>query len=131
MVLPVVTLSLGLIGLYSRYVRSAMLTSLREPFSTVARGKGLRERVVARHALRLSLIPLVAVVTLDLGAVVGASLAADYIFNMGGFASLLVLALGNADPFELTAILVVLSVLVVTFMTLGDAVVHQLDPRLR
>ena len=132
MALPVATLSLGLIGLYSRYVRSAMLISLGEQYTVVARAKGLPERaVVFRHALRNSLAPFVSVLSVELGAVVGASLATDYVFRMSGLALLFLRALGSADPFELTAIVVILAVVVIGFMLVADLVVGRLDPRTR
>ncbi len=130
--LPAITLALGLVGLYSRYIRSAMLVSLRQPYADVARGKGLSEgRVVLRHALRNSLIPFVSVLSLELAAVVGASLATDYVFGLGGLANLFLRTIGQADPFVLTAILVVIATVVAAFMFLADLVVGWLDPRAR
>lgn len=132
MTLPAVTLSLGLIGVYSRYIRSAMIVSLRQPYTVVARAKGLSERrVVARYALRNSLIPFVSVLALEFAAVVGASLATDYVFGMGGLALLFLQSLGQADPFAMTAILVVIGGIVALFMFLGDLAVGLLDPRAR
>jgi peptide/nickel transport system permease protein len=132
MTLPSVALALGLVGVYSRYVRSAMLVSLSQPYAVVARAKGLSEgRVVVRHALRNSLIPFVSALSLEVGAVVGASLAADYVFSLGGLASLTIAALGRADPFELTAVVITLATVVLAFMTLADLVVGRLDPRAR
>ena len=132
MALPILTLSLGLIGLYSRYIRTAMIVSLNQPYAVVARAKGLPERsVVLRHALRNSLIPFVILLSVEFAAVIGASLAADYIFGIGGLASLFLSALGAADPFELTALIVVLSGTVASFMLLADLVVGRLDPRMR
>jgi ABC-type dipeptide/oligopeptide/nickel transport system permease component len=132
MTLPALTLALGLIGVYSRYIRSAMLVSLRQPYAVVARAKGLSERrVVLRHALRNSLIPFVSVLSIDFAAVVGASLATDYVFGMGGLAGLFLQSLGQADPFEMTAILVVIGGIVAVFMFLTDLAVGWLDPRAR
>jgi len=132
MTLPALALALGLIGVYTRYVRSSMLVSLSQPYAVVARGKGLSEgRVVIRHALRNSLIPFLSALSLDVGAVVGASLAADYLFGLGGMASLTLGALGRADPFELTAVVIVLAAVVIVFMTLADLAVGWLDPRAR
>jgi glutathione transport system permease protein len=132
MTLPAVTLSLGLIGVYSRYIRSAMLVSLRQPYAVVARAKGLPERrVVVRHALRNSLIPFVSVLSLEFAAVVGASLATDYVFGMGGLAFLFLQSLGQADPFAMTAILVTIGGLVAVFILLADLAVGWLDPRAR
>jgi len=132
MTLPAVTLSLGLIGVYSRYVRSAMLVSLRQPYAVVARAKGLSERrVVLRHALRNSLIPFVSAISLEFSAVVGASLATDYVFNMGGLADLFLGSLSQADPFAMTAILVVIGGVVAVFMLVADLALGWLDPRAR
>jgi peptide/nickel transport system permease protein len=132
MALPVATLSLGLIGVYSRYIRSAMIVSLHEPYAVVARAKGLPERrVVLGHALRNSLLPFVSVLSLEFGAVVGASLAADFVFHMGGIATLFLRALGEADPFELTAVVVVLAAVVSAFIALADLAIGWLDPRVR
>jgi peptide/nickel transport system permease protein len=132
MTLPALALALGLIGVYSRYIRSSMLVSLSQPYAVVARGKGLSEtRVVVRHALRNSLIPFVSSLSLEVGAVIGASLAADWVFSMGGLATLTIQALGRADPFEMTAVVMTLAIVVIVFMTLADLVVGWLDPRAR
>jgi peptide/nickel transport system permease protein len=132
MTLPVVALSLGLIGLYSRYVRSSMLVAFGQPYVTVARAKGLPERRVAvRHALRNSLIPFTALLSLEVGGVIGASLAADAVFNTGGLASTFFVSVNQADPFQLTALLVVAAIVVSVFTFIGDALVGLLDPRAR
>jgi peptide/nickel transport system permease protein len=132
MTLPSVALALGLVGVYSRYIRASMIDSLQQQYAVVARGKGLSEtRVVVRHALRNSLIPFVSALSLEVGAVVGASLAADVVFGMGGLASYTIGALGRADPFEMTAVVLVLAGVVVAFMTIADLLVGWLDPRAR
>ncbi|HEY2072872.1 MAG TPA: ABC transporter permease [Gaiellaceae bacterium] len=129
--LPAAVLALGLIGIYSRYVRSSMVAELSRPYVTVARAKGLPEwRVLIRHALRNSLVPVTALLSLEIGAIVGASLAADYVFGAGGLASVFLGALGHADPFELTAIVVLSAVVVCGFTLAGDLLVGVLDPRI-
>lgn len=130
--LPALALAVGLVGVYARYVRSAMAVELGRPYVTVARAKGLPEsRVFLRHALRNSLVPVASLLSLDLGGVVGASLAADGVFRSGGLASVFLGALGAADPFQLTAIVVMSAVVVCGFTFLGDLLVAVLDPRLR
>jgi peptide/nickel transport system permease protein len=131
MTLPVLTLSLGLIGLYSRYVRTALLTELHRPYAVVARSKGLSEtRVAYRHALRNALPPFVSVLSLEIGAILGASLAIDYVFYMGGLASYFLGGLTQAsDPYVLTAVVVAASCIVVLFMLVSDLAVGWLDPR--
>jgi peptide/nickel transport system permease protein len=130
--LPVLTISLGFIGIYSRYVRSAMLVSLGEPYAVTARAKGLSERrVLTRHVLRNSLIPFVSLLTLDFGAIFGATLVADFVFAQGGLAGALREAVYNADPFEVQPLVLVGVASVVLFSLLGDIVSSRLDPRIR
>jgi peptide/nickel transport system permease protein len=132
MTLPALALALGLIGIYSRYVRTAMTASLGEQYTTVARAKGLPEqRVVFRHALRNSLVPFTSLLSLEMGGVIGASLAADAVFNLGGLAQTFLGGLALADPFELTALVVVTAVVVGAFLLAADLLVGVLDPRLR
>jgi peptide/nickel transport system permease protein len=132
MTLPAVALALGLIGVYARYIRSAMLVSLAQPYATVARSKGLTEgRIIRVHTLRNSLIPFVSALSLEIGALVGASLAADYVFGLGGLATFTITSLGQADPFLMTALVVILAAIVMLFVTLSDVVIGWLDPRAR
>jgi ABC-type dipeptide/oligopeptide/nickel transport system permease component len=130
MALPSLTLSLGLVGLYSRYVRTAMRSELRQPYAVVARGKGLSEnRVVYRHVLRNSLVPFVSVLALDLGAVLGACFAAEWVFKLNGLATFFIHSMSNADPFVLTAIIVMVAVVVACFSIVTDLLIAWLDPR--
>jgi peptide/nickel transport system permease protein len=132
MVLPVATLSAAYIGAHSRYVRSAMLESLRAPHAVVARSKGLTERhVLVRHALRNSLIPFVTVLALDFGALFGGSFVVDWIFHLQGLGALWVNAVAGYDPFQIEAVLVVTAAGVVVFSVLSDAALGWLDPRVR
>jgi peptide/nickel transport system permease protein len=85
--------------------------------------------VLIRHALRNALVPVASIMTLELGGIIGASIAADGIFDSGGLASVFLGALGQADPFELTAIVVVSAVVVTGFTLAGDLLVGLLDPR--
>jgi peptide/nickel transport system permease protein len=130
MTLPVVALAVSLIGIYARYLRSAIVSTLSEPYVAVARAKGLSERrLMLRHVLRNSLIPFTSLLSLEIGAVIGASLAADAVFNLGGLASTFLGAVHSADPFELTALFVTTAVVVSAFTLLGDVLVGVLDPR--
>jgi peptide/nickel transport system permease protein len=132
MTLPCLALAVGLVGVYSRYIRSSMIEALQEQYVVVARAKGVPERrVLWRHALRNSLIPFTSLLTLEFGAIVGASVAVDAVFHLGGFASAFLAALGAADPFELTALVISIAVVVTVFMTVSDLLAGVLDPRVR
>ena len=130
MTLPILVVAAGLVAVYSRYVRSGMIEALSAPYTTVARAKGLPERhVVLRHALRNSLGPFIAALTLDFGAVITASLAADWVFQLNGLAT--VFLTGLSDPFVMQAVLVLVAVFVVVAGLLGDLATVLLDPRAR
>jgi peptide/nickel transport system permease protein len=130
MTLPVAALAVSLIGIYARYLRSAIASTLAEPYVAVARAKGLSERqLMLHHVLRNSLIPFTSLLSLEIGAVIGASLAADAVFNLGGLASTFLGAVNSADPLELTALFVTTAVVVSAFTLLGDVLVGLLDPR--
>jgi peptide/nickel transport system permease protein len=132
MTLPAFALAIGLTGIYARYIRTAMLVSLGEQYTTVARAKGLPERrVVLRHALRNSLVPVASLLSLELGAVVGASLAADAVFGLGGLAQAFLTGLAAADPFQMTALVVVAAGVVAIFLVVSDVFIGLLDPRIR
>ncbi len=131
MTLPILVVAAGLVAAYSRYVRSAMIGALAAPYTTVARAKGLPEwRVVVRHALRNSLASFVAALSLDFGAVFTASLAADWVFQLHGLASIFLGQLvSGSDPFVIQAELVLVAVFVVVANLVGDLVGAWLDPR--
>ena len=130
MTLPILALAISMIGVYARYIRSSMIVELHQPYVTVARAKGLPERrVVVRHALRNALVPFASLLSLEIGGVVGASIAVDAVFNTGGLASTFLGALAQSDPFFLTALLFMTAVVVTVFAFLGDVLVGFLDPR--
>ncbi len=109
-----------------------MLVGLQQPYAWVARGKGLSEReVVRRHVLRNALVPFTTVMALDFGAVFGASIAVDVVFNLGGLASLAFNGIGIADPFIIEGVIVVTAAIVVLVGIVGDLVCGWLDPRIR
>ena len=130
MTLPVAALAVSLIGVYARYIRSSVIETLSEPYVSVARAKGLPERrVIVRHVLRNSLIPFTSLLSLEFGAIIGASHAVDGVFGLGGLASAFLGAVRTSDPFELTALFVTTAVVVSVFTLVGDMLVGLLDPR--
>lgn len=132
MSLPALTLSLALVGLQARYIRSGMIDELGRPYAVVARAKGLRERrVLLRHALPNSLPPVISLLALELSAVVGAALAIEYVYRMPGLAAYFFGSMNASDPFVLTAILVVIATVVATASFLADVAIGWLDPRVR
>jgi peptide/nickel transport system permease protein len=137
--LPAMVLALGFIGLQSRYLRSALLDALDAPYVTVARAKGLPERVVVlRHAVRNALATFIPAVVSDFGLIFGAALAIDFIFQLGGIGTLFINALKlNADGFvpvdtyALVFALLLAGGLMIMVSILGEMMLWVLDPRTR
>lgn len=143
LVVPAFALSVAFVGVHSRYLRSALLVALAQPYTTTARAKGLTERrVVLRHALRNSLGTFTSVLLLDFGTVLGAALAVDFVFRMNGLGLLFLGEIGGLgsqsgdgpkflDPYAVQALLTLIAVLVAAASLLAELAVLWLDPRAR
>jgi peptide/nickel transport system permease protein len=131
--LPAVAVALAFIGVYSRYLRTTLIVTMNETYTVVARAKGLPERTaIRRYALRNALIPFVSIISLELGALVGATIAADYVFGLRGLASLLYAGgLLQGDPFTIQAPIVLCAALVIVGSIVADVAIGFLDPRVR
>jgi peptide/nickel transport system permease protein len=132
LVLPVLTLTLINVALFSRYMRSAAIGTLAEDYIRVARAKGLPSRLVlSRHVLRNSLISVTTLVGLSIPAVLTAGLIVEYVFNVPGVGLTYYTAAVNADyPVEL-GITVLVGIVTVLGSLLADLTYAVLDPRVR
>ena len=129
---PVLTLALGGIALYPRYLRTEMLEVLSQDYVRTARSKGLREQVVVvRHVLRNALIPVVTILGGILTIVIGGSVIVETIFNWPGLGRLLFEGLTNKDFPLIQAAVVVGSLLLIASYILRDIVYAFVDPRIK
>lgn len=140
---PGLALSVAFVGLHSRYLRSSLLVAFGAPYTNTARAKGLSEtRIVLRHALRNSLGVFTSVLLLDFGAVIGASLAVDYVFRLGGLGYVFLGMIGGLgsqsgdgpkylDPYAVMSLLTLTAILVAAASLVAELVVVWLDPRVR
>jgi peptide/nickel transport system permease protein len=132
MIMPSVTLGVGIAALVMRQTRSAMLEVLRQEYVTTARAKGVRERgVLLRHALRNALIPIVTVIGLETGHLMGGAVVTETIFSVPGVGRLAAESIFTRD-FPILQAVVLLMALAVLLANLGtDLVYAWLDPRIR
>jgi ABC-type dipeptide/oligopeptide/nickel transport system permease component len=132
LVLPAVTLAAALMAIVMRLTRSAMLDVLGEDYIRTARAKGLREQVVIlRHALRNTLIPLVTVIGLQLGALLSGSVIIETVFSWSGIGLVIVQAIGARDYPVVQASVLFISVIFVFANLAVDLLYAYLDPRIR
>lgn len=130
--LPATALGLILMAHISRQVRSEMSDVLESDFVRAARLKGLSERrVVWRHAMPNSLAPAVAVISLDIGYLLGGIIVVEEIFAWPGLGRLLIYALENRDLPVIQAITLLLAMVYALSNLVSDIVIALLDPRVR
>jgi ABC-type dipeptide/oligopeptide/nickel transport system permease component len=132
LILPAITLACVSTALAARMMRGSMLEVLRADYMRTARSKGLGERqVIFRHGLRNALIPVITLIGIDFGTVVGAAVLTETVFSWPGIGSKIVEAVGNRDlPVILGLSLVVIIVYVVVNL-LVDLSYAWFDPRIR
>ena len=132
MVMPVTTLGLFYVALYTRVMRASMLEVFNQDFVTTARAKGLSERrITFRHVFRNALLPMVTLVGVQFGALLGGSVLVETVFSWPGLGRLAFEAVFQRDINLLLGILLMCSVLVVLSNILVDVMYSQLDPRIR
>jgi len=132
LILPAIMLSVLFIATWSRYLRSSMLDVVKQDYVRTAKAKGLSSRAVFfRHALRNALIPLVTVVALSFGGIVGGAVVTETVFAWPGMGSLFFSALGLPDYPVLMAFLLLGSASVIAFNLLADILYAVIDPRIR
>lgn len=132
LILPLLTLTLVNVALFSRYMRSAAIATLAEDYIQVARAKGLPARLVlSRHVVRNSLLSVVTMIGLSFPAVLTSGFVVEYVFNVHGVGLTYYNAAVNADyPVEL-GITVLAGVVTVLGNLLADLAYAFLDPRIR
>jgi peptide/nickel transport system permease protein len=132
LILPTVTLAVGMAGVIARMARSAMLEVLQEDYLRTARAVGLVERtVLVRHALPNAMIPVVGVVGVQMGSLLAGSVIVEYIFNWPGLSTYLLQGIAQRDYPVVQAVVLVVSALFVLLNLATDLSYGFLDPRIR
>ncbi len=132
LVLPAFTLATFSIAYYARLVRSELVETLREDYVRTARAKGLSERaIILRHALRNAIGPLVALIGIDLGVLLGGTVVTEYIFAWPGLGRELLQAILEVDLPLILGVVLVSAVAIAIANLLADLAHLWVDPRLR
>lgn len=132
LILPALTLGLGLSAILTRMTRTSLLEVLNEDYIRTARAKGLSERqVLLRHALRAALLPLVTIVGLQMGSLLAGAVITETIFSWNGIGRLLVDSIEKRDYPVTQACVLVIAFSYVLINQCTDLVYRWLDPRMR
>ena len=132
MIMPWFVISLLYMAFYARMVRGNMIETMNEDYIRTARAKGLSERkVVVKHGLRSSLTPVVTMVGLDFGSLMGGALITEQVFNIPGIGRLVVNSVGSGDLPIVLGVTVVSALFITVANFVVDVVYAYIDPRVR
>jgi peptide/nickel transport system permease protein len=130
--LPVITLALVTIALFSRYMRSSVLDNITEDYVRTARAKGAsRRRVLWRHVMRNSLIPIATLLGLSIPGIFAGALITESVFNYPGMGYLFFQSAQKQDYPVLLGFIVVVAIATVVGSLVADILYAVLDPRVR
>ena len=132
LILPAITLGLYQMTLIMRLVRSEMLEVLRQDYIRFARARGLRDRTIHfRHALKNTMVPVITVIGLQLGAIIAFAIITETVFQWPGVGLLFINAIQFVDIPVMAAYLMLISVMFVAINLIVDMLYFAIDPRLR
>jgi peptide/nickel transport system permease protein len=132
MLMPAAALALPLMAVVMRMTRSTMLEVLGQEYVRTARAKGVAERaLLARHALRNALIPIVTVMGIQLGRLLGGAVIVEQIFGMPGLGTQLIAAIGERDYPMVQGTVLLMGVMFILVQFAVDLCYGYLDPRIR
>jgi peptide/nickel transport system permease protein len=132
LVMPSLALGLSMAGVVMRMTRSTMLGVLGEDYIRTARAKGLSERAVRyRHALRNALVPVVSIIGVQAGTLLGGAVIIEFIFNWPGLSSLLIRAIYQRDAPLVQGVILLISGAFILINLMVDLLNSRLDPRIR
>ena len=132
LILPAITLGLFQMTLIQRLVRSEMLEVLRTDYIKFARARGLSDRAVNfGHALKNTLVPVITITGLQLGAIIAFAIITETVFQWPGMGLLFIQAVGFADVPVMAAYLCLIALFFVVINLIVDLLYYAVDPRLR
>lgn len=132
LVLPVLTIGLGGVALVARVTRVAMMDIARRDFVMMLHAKGVsRWRIELGSVLRHALMPVVTILSLRIGWILGGAVAVEFVFARPGLGSLLITSLNQRDYPVVQGCLLMLAIAVMLGTLLGDIIQAAMDPRIR
>ena len=130
--LPAISLAITEAAVYTRVLRSDVITTLKENYILLARAKGLTDRyLLFRHGLRPSLLTLVTVVGLSIGTLIGGTLVVEYLFAIPGIGRRIFSAIYQRDFMMVQGITILITAFYVIVNTVVDLAYMVVDPRIR
>jgi peptide/nickel transport system permease protein len=132
MIMPVICMSLGMVGEYAIMMRSTMIDVLQEDYITTAKAKGFDEYYILRkHALPNAMLPMITIIAINLSLIVGGAIQIETVFSWPGLGNLMYTALNNRDYPLLQGLFLLVTVSVIIANVLADLLYELVDPRVK
>lgn len=132
LVLPALTIALAIAPMTIRSLRASLLQVLESDYVTTARAKGIPAwRVLSRHALRNAIMPMITVLSVNIGWLVGGTVVIEQVFALPGVGGLMIDAISNRDFALVQGVTLVFATLVILVNLLTDVAYAMVDPRVR
>lgn len=130
--LPALSIALISIAVYARFQRASMLEVIHSDYLRTAKAKGLpRRRIIIKHALRNALIPIVTLVSIDIGSIIAGAIITESIFGWPGVGRLYIGAINAVDYPIVMAVVMAIGIGIVVMNLAADILLGVLDPRVR
>lgn len=131
LVLPSITLALGLIAIYSRLLRTGVQEQLQEPYVLYARTRGIKEKVIlGKHVLKIAISPMLTGLGMNLGKLLAGTIIVEEVFSWPGFGRYFIEAIFNRDIPVIQAYVLISACLFIVCNLIVDLVQMVLDPRI-
>jgi peptide/nickel transport system permease protein len=131
MIMPWIVLAAGSAAIYARLMRSSLSETMREDYIRTARAKGLRERAVVRQGVRSAINPIVTLLGLEIGVLLGGAILVETVFNIPGIGRLSYQSIQSADFPVIQGTVLLASAFIILANIVVDVVYAYLDPRVR
>ncbi len=132
LVLPMIVLAMGPLAQFTRQTRSSMLEVIRQDYVTTARAKGLGQKAITfRHQLRNALIPIITVMGVTLGGMIGGTVLVESIFVIPGLGNLMITSIKGRDFMVVENGVLIIAVAVAICNLIVDILYGIIDPRIR
>ena len=132
MIMPVLSLSLGLIATFARLLRADIISTLKEDFVTMASSKGLSNRwILWKHVFRPSSLSLLTAAALNMGSLIGGAVIIENIFALNGVGMFLVTSIALRQYLAIQSTVALIAISYIAFNLIVDAFMPKIDPRIR
>lgn len=132
LVLPMIVLAMGPLAQFTRQTRSSMLEVIRQDYVTTARAKGLGQKAITfRHQLRNALIPIITVMGVNLGGMIGGTVLVESIFVIPGLGNLMITSIKSKDFMVVENGVLIIAIAVALCNLVVDILYGIIDPRIR